>query len=203
MKKFRKIKKKYISLIVASLIMGTIFGVNAVDILAINTPVELEVVEVEPQINEEIKIEEKITYSVVDDIPEYVEIKDEVAVEEVVEEVVKPLTIADGKTIEEKIKIACDIYGVDYDIAMAIARLETGHFKSNAFRNKNNVGGMMWKGELMYFDTLDEGVDRYVRNLHKNYFAMGLNTPEKMNKKYCPDDGAWARKVRSLMREYE
>lgn len=196
MKKFKRLKKGFISLLVVSLVMATLMNISMVDIFAISTTSEVEVVKVEPEVKE-VQIEKKkeLYVDVTPVVAKYEEIKEEVP------DTVKsePLTIADGKNVSEKIKIACEIYGVSYDLAMGIARLETGHFKSNAFKNKNNVGGMMWKGKVMSFDSLDEGVDRYVKNLHKNYISCGLNTPEKMAKKYCPGSSTWAGKVRSLM----
>lgn len=200
MKKFKKIKKGFISLFVTSLVMGSLMGVSMVDIFSISTPEEIKVVEVVPQIIEEVKIEEKITYAVVSSsMPEYVEIKDEAY--EIIES--KPLAISDGQTIEEKIRIACEIHGVPYDIAMAIARLETGHFKSYAFREKNNPGGLSRNEVPMSFDTIDDGVEAFVGNLGRNYISIGLDTPEKIGKKYCPVNPNWAGLVRSLMREYE
>lgn len=199
MKQFKRIKKGFISLLVAALVMVNLMGGSVIDIFAISEASNVEIKEVVKPV-EEVKVEAVETYAAVEkEEVNYHEIKKEVKeVQDTVK--MKPLTISDGKDIKEKIKIACDIYGVPYDLAMGIARLETGHFKSNAFRNKNNIGGMMWKGKLMNFDTIDEGVDRYVKNLHKNYISCGLNTPEKMAKKYCPDDSGWAKKVRSLMK---
>lgn len=120
----------------------------------------------------------------------------------VVEEPVKTLNISDVETIEEKIEVACDIHDVPYDIAMAIARLETGHFKSHAFRYKNNPGGLSINEEPMSFDTLDEGVEAFISNLSRNYIQEGLDTPKKIGKKYCPVNPKWASIVEELM-EYD
>ena len=76
-------------------------------------------------------------------------------------------------------------YGVDWRIAVAISRWETGNFTSSIYQNKNNVGGLYCRGFLSY-ETLDEGVEAFVSNLKRKYFDMGLDTLEKIQPKYCP-----------------
>ena len=84
----------------------------------------------------------------------------------------------------------------DWKIPVAIARHECGYkdnqYLSNAFKNKNNVGGMMYydtttnSSYLMAFDTIDSGVEAFVSNLKRNYFNLGLDTIEKIQPKYAP-----------------
>jgi hypothetical protein len=76
-------------------------------------------------------------------------------------------------------------YGIDWRIAVAISRWETGNYTSSLYHNKNNVGGLYCKGFLSY-KTLDEGIEAFVSNLKRNYFDMGLDTLEEIQKKYCP-----------------
>lgn len=102
--------------------------------------------------------------------------------------------------IEERIKHVCESYGVPFDIALAIARLETGWFKSNAYLNKNNVGGLSRNEKPISFDSIDEGVEAFVLNLANNYIAIGLDTPEEIGRKYCPVNPEWAATVRKLMK---
>lgn len=101
--------------------------------------------------------------------------------------------------IEEKIKLSCEKYGVDFSIALAIARLETGWFKSDAFKYRNNPGGMSRNEVPIYYPTIRKGVDYFVSNLKKNYFDIGLNTPDEIGKKYCPSNPKWASLVKELM----
>lgn len=107
--------------------------------------------------------------------------------------------IAAGGSMEEKIKIACNIYGADYDITLAIGRYETGWWKSYACAVKNNPGGMSRNEVPIYYDTIDEGIDAWVQNLANNYFAMGLDTPEKIAEKYCPNNSEYASYLRKMM----
>ena len=102
-------------------------------------------------------------------------------------------------TIEDKIKLACDQHGVPFDIALAIARLETGNFTSHAYKYKNNPGGLSRNEKPKSFSTIEEGVDAFAGNLSRNYIQKGLTTVESIGKKYCPRNPKWAKLVRSLM----
>lgn len=91
--------------------------------------------------------------------------------------------------------------GVDPYIAVAISLHETGcNGKcSNLMKSCNNVGGQKGSpkcgnGSYKRFDTLEEGIKGFIDNLSKNYFGMGLNTPELMAKKYAAST-TWAGKV--------
>jgi hypothetical protein len=76
--------------------------------------------------------------------------------------------------------------GVDPVLLTAIALHETGNGKSNAVRTKNNPGGLMGKGGLMTFPSLEVGIDKMASNLGENYIAQGLTTPETIQRKYAP-----------------
>lgn len=86
----------------------------------------------------------------------------------------------------ELIKIIADEYNLDWKLAVAISRHETGHYTSRAFKQLNNVGGNYGKNELMKFDTLETGIEFFVRNLKYNYIDKGLLTIEDIQKKYAP-----------------
>lgn len=102
-------------------------------------------------------------------------------------------------SIQQRIKKSCNKYNVPFNIALAIAKLETGHFKSNAYKYKNNPGGLSRNERPLYFSSIDKGVNAFVKNLSKNYISKGLNTPRKIGRKYCPVDSSWASKVERLM----
>lgn len=89
-------------------------------------------------------------------------------------------------TVEEQIELKCDEYGIPSDIPLAIAKLETGHFTSRAYKEGNNVGGMSIDEQPISYETLEEGVEAFVENLAENYFEEGLDTPEEIGEKYCP-----------------
>lgn len=84
-----------------------------------------------------------------------------------------------------KIKNKAEEYGIDWKMAVAISKWETGSWSSNIYNSKNNVGGMYCRGFISY-GSLDEGIEAFVNNLKRNYYDMGLNTIEKIGSKYCP-----------------
>lgn len=103
-------------------------------------------------------------------------------------------------TVEDMITTEADNAGVDPELALAIAKLETGHFTSDAYLTGNNVGGMSVNEVPMSFSTLEEGVTAYIECL-KTYYAAGLTTPEEIGKHWCPVSPEWAATVETLMRE--
>ena len=123
---------------------------------------------------------------------EILEVEDVNKVEEIVDKCMMDYTSC-------KIKEVAIREGInDWKIPVAIARHECGYkdnqYLSNAFKNKNNVGGMMYydtttnSSYLMTFDTIDEGVEAFVSNLKRNYFNVGLDTIEKIQPKYAPNN---------------
>ena len=121
---------------------------------------------------------------------EILEVEDINKVEEIVDKCMMDYTSC-------KIKEVAIREGInDWKIPVAIARHECGYkdnqYLSNAFKNKNNVGGMMYydtttnSSYLMSFDTIDAGVEAFVSNLKRNYFNLGLDTIEKIQPKYAP-----------------
>lgn len=84
-----------------------------------------------------------------------------------------------------KIKNKAEEYNIDWKIAVSISAWETGYWTSNLYHNKNNIGGLYCKGFLEY-ESLDAGIDAFVSNLKRNYFDLGLDTLEEIQKKYCP-----------------
>lgn len=108
-------------------------------------------------------------------------------------EIVKYVEI-DDKTCKMD-KYSCMIYivGKEYELtheqsllAVAISQHETGKYTSQAFKNKNNLGGIFRKGELATFESLEEGINEFIKLLKNSYFEKGLNTIEKIGNVYCP-----------------
>lgn len=96
-------------------------------------------------------------------------------------------------------------FGVDPYLAVAISLHETGckWTCSKLVRYCNNVGGMKGSpgcngGSYRAFDTLEEGITKFIENLAKNYYAYGLTTPEAMNPKYAAST-SWANKVKNYI----
>lgn len=97
--------------------------------------------------------------------------------------------------------------GVDPYLAVAISMHETGckWGCSKLVKECNNVGGMKGKpscgnGSYRKFDTLEEGITKFIENIANNYYAYGLTTPEAMNHKYAASK-TWATKVNKYIEE--
>lgn len=94
--------------------------------------------------------------------------------------------------------------GVDPYVATAIMLHETGceYGCSTLVKKCNNVGGMKGSGCGSYsaFSSLDTGIKKFINNLANNYYAKGLNTPAKMNKKYAADK-SWSKKVNAYVKK--
>lgn len=73
-------------------------------------------------------------------------------------------------------------------IAIAISKHETGTYTSAIFKNNNNIGGLYNSSASCFYkyDSVEDGIDAYIRNLKNGYFDKGLNTIEKIQAKYAP-----------------
>lgn len=90
--------------------------------------------------------------------------------------------------------------GCDYKLAVAVSRLETGNFKSAAFRKGYNFGGIGSNGPRKY-GSEEEGLAAYIK-LISGYDKKYGNDIDAMAKRYCPGNNEkWARAVKNIMRE--
>lgn len=83
-------------------------------------------------------------------------------------------------------------YDINPALLAAISMHETGNGTSSAAINKNNLGGMMSSdgSGLMQFATFGEGLDKMASNLKRLYLDDGLDTIEKIQKRYAPNGAA-------------
>lgn len=77
-------------------------------------------------------------------------------------------------------------------MAIAISKHETGSYTSSLFKNSNNIGGLYNSSAKKFYTykTLEDGISAYIKNLKKGYFDKGLDTIEKIQKKYAPLNAA-------------
>ena len=105
---------------------------------------------------------------------------------------------------KEMFDIAAEVYRVDPVMLYAIARHETGNFKSRLFVENNNPGGIKdfdsASGWASYGSEF-EGIMEMARLIRRGYYNYGLDTPEEIGAKYCPDGTDWAGAIRRLMKE--
>lgn len=102
-------------------------------------------------------------------------------------------------TYDDMIEYWCIVYDIDSNLAIAISRLETGHYTSEIFLKCNNFGGMLGSKGFMKFRNSMEGCEAFVEMLKYGYIDQGLDTPEKIQPKYCPGNPRWSISVRRLM----
>lgn len=92
--------------------------------------------------------------------------------------------------------------GIDPYLATAIILHETGCTWncSSLVKNCHNVGGMKGSGcgDYGYFNSLEEGITRFIDNIYNNYYAYGLTNASLMANKYA-EDPSWATKVNSYI----
>lgn len=103
---------------------------------------------------------------------------------------------------KEMFQIAAEVYQIDFNLIYAIAKHETGHFKSKLFIENNNPGGIKdfySESGWAKYDSEFEGIMEMARLLRNNYYDYGLNTLEKIGTKYCPNNPEWAKEVGSLI----
>jgi len=82
-------------------------------------------------------------------------------------------------------------YNLTYNeikIAIAITKHETGNYTSPLFKNSNNIGGLYNSNTKSFykFNTKEDGIHSFIKNLKNGYFNKGLTTIEKIQPKYAP-----------------
>lgn len=96
--------------------------------------------------------------------------------------------------------------GIDPYMALAISLHETGCEWTCSYlaRTCYNIGGQKGYpgcgggGDYKRFNSLKEGIDGFLYNLHGNYVKRGLTTPERINPVYA-ENPLWHQKVRHYM----
>ena len=102
-------------------------------------------------------------------------------------------------------------YGVDPYLAVAISLHETGCNRvcSDKVINCNNVGGQRFTPRCYSgagatygrYDTLEEGIEGFIRNIYNNYVRYGLLTAYDMQDKYVgTGTQTWAPTVEGYIR---
>ena len=134
-------------------------------------------------------------------IPPRIEVYEGMTLEELGEKLNRNLgnDIVAGKGM--LIAAECINKGVDPYVATSILLHETGCGSncSNLARYCYNFGGQKGGpscngGAFKKFNSIDEGLVGLINNLYKNYYAIGLNTVEKIAPKYC-EGNEWAGKI--------
>lgn len=99
------------------------------------------------------------------------------------------------KTIKEIVEHYSDLYNVDSNLILAIECFESGYYKCDIASKKNNPGSLRGSGDFYSYENIEQGIIAHIVILKRNYIDEGLDTPDKMQHKYCPDGSAWAKNV--------
>lgn len=86
---------------------------------------------------------------------------------------------------------------VDTATALSIGAAESGYYKVKFMKRANNVHGGMSSGKLIKYRNIEYGVLSYIRLLSKSYYGKGLNTIERIGRKYCPKYDDYGNKIAS------
>ena len=142
-----------------------------------------------------------------------VPIRKEVYEHKTIEELTSMINKSLNSTISNKGSLIANYSlenGVDPVLATAIILEETGCKWNCSYLVKvcNNVGGITGgakcsgMGNYGKFSSLDEGIKYFIRYLKQYYYNYGLNTPEKMWRKYCGSHCTnWSRDVNNYIKE--
>lgn len=85
------------------------------------------------------------------------------------------------------IKYYSNIYSdVDFEIAAAIAQIESNYASKGMLKRNNIFGGMSGNGSLIKYRNIEYGILKYIELLNDGYFSKGLTTVEEIGKKYNP-----------------
>lgn len=93
-------------------------------------------------------------------------------------------------------------YGYEYYWIVAIAQQESNLCKKIPDDSYNCWGYGIHKSGTLRFDNYEIALKSFAEYLKRQYFDKGLNTPELIMKKYCPNsNGSWANGVNQFIEE--
>lgn|GEM_PF-3881145 len=120
-----------------------------------------------------------------------------------IDEVASKLNRRLGGVLKNKGEVYANVamsYGMDPFIPASISILETGNGTSY-LASKNNVGGIKCSAtRYCTYATIDEGIQRYIGMIYRNYYLKGLTTVDLMASKYA-ESPTWATKVNRIYKE--
>ena len=182
-----KVPKLIKTTIIYILLIGTVLGVYSThNVVLANSINEMNKTTIEVKESKILSLIKKNT-KLSEENKNYSELKAEL--EKVKAENQKLRTIDSLNTIESDIYNKAVEVGLTHEqaiLVIAISKHETGKWTSNAFKNKNNFGGVMCSTGLKIYNTYNEGLEAFVKLLKNRYFDKGLNTIEKIGGVYCP-----------------
>jgi len=186
-KVYRRIPKLVRTTIIYILVIGTIIGVYSThNVVLANSINELNKTTIELKDNKILSLTNTNT-KLSEENKSYSELKAEL--DKIKVENQRLRTINSLNDIERNIYNKSVAIGLTHEqsiLVVSISRHETGNWKSNAFKTKNNFGGVMCNTGLKKYATFEDGLNGFVNLLKNRYFNKGLDTIEKIGAVYCP-----------------
>ena len=100
------------------------------------------------------------------------------------------------------IVIAADKYHIPFGLLPAIAQCEGNLGKAMPPNSFNPYGFGIYGDQMTKFGSWQEGIETVTKTLRRDYFDQGLDTPDKIMKKYTPPStGSWAFCVNKFLEE--
>ena len=98
------------------------------------------------------------------------------------------------------LQLAGELYDIDPKLLEAIERLECGNYTSNLYLTKNNTWGAYDSLNKCFktFASREQSTMELARTLRLYYYDKGMDTLEKIEPVYCPNDSTWAEQVRQI-----
>ena len=91
---------------------------------------------------------------------------------------------------------------VDQKVLSSIAYIESGNLNSKYMMSCNNIYGGMSSTGLIKHPNIEYGVLSYVRMMSLGYYGKGLDTVEKIAKKYNNNSKTWIYNVYNTMEKF-
>ncbi len=102
------------------------------------------------------------------------------------------------------IVIAADKYQIPFGYLPAIGACEGGLGAKIPYNSFNTWGWGIYGGKVTAFGSWQEAIETVTKGLKSNYFAKGLDTPEKIMPVYTPpSQGSWAFCVNKYLAELQ
>lgn len=109
--------------------------------------------------------------------------------------------------LSDFIVLESDRYGVDYRLIPAISMQESTGCKFIPENSFNCWGYGIYGDNVLRFESYEQGIERVIRGLKKDYYDKGLTTPQAIMHKYTPPSialgGPWASGVEYFFDQIE
>ncbi len=97
-----------------------------------------------------------------------------------------------------------DKYNLDYKLLVAISGIESTFCKRIPYQSYNCWGWGIYGNNMIKFNSFEEGFEKVAQGLSEHYVSKGLDTPEKIGRKYNPPNPVkWAAAVNKFASDIE